>query len=583
MKFIIKLLVNTSFLLLLNTEIVLAASVSFAPLSAQYAVPISGNSEGAIRFPVVGGMVMINVPASEHAVLQLTSPTGKEYSNLSAAMPEVEFYFSSAADKNALGLLRDEWHISIPAALAGEYYLSFANTQSEDSVLPITVHHLDSSLRSGVSIGHPHQTPKAKEPIVLAAFIYNGTTPVANAVVSASLLTKDGAVAKTTLNNNAVLPDLVASDGTYTGLLIPDTEGTFFVRIDIQGKTSSGHTYHATHGRFLTIEAADEIKLTGGFRDQGIDTNNDGLFDELFFKFDYNGQHAEAAYGLQIILNASNGQEANGYGKLINNELVVSIPAAAMTQLEVDGPYQVAAVILSKEGRLLERQNNIGQTQRYMRTDWARSALQFTGLKERAVDSNNDKLVDELEVVVTVESLVSGDFGFSLDLRNSDGTMLATTAIPSAYLQKGSNDLTMKFNGVAIGQSGQDGPFVVGNALLYPNFTSSAMAYSDTLGSTRVYKCREFVQCSSDNVQTILDSLDAAVAQESIAWGVRSILKLELHLIRDSIEKERTKLALFHLNNFIASVKLSNEIFIPRVTADHLLALAEELQNALKQ
>ena len=80
-----------------------------------------------------------------------------------------------------------------------------------------------------------------------------------------------------------------------------------------------------------------------------------------------------------------------------------------------------------------------------------------------------------------------------------------------------------------------------------------------------------------------MDSLDAAVAQESIAWGVRSILKLELHLIRDSIEKERTKLALFHLNNFIASVKLSNEIFIPRVTADHLLALAEELQNALKQ
>src|SRR5690606_35264527 len=108
MRTIIKLLINSALVLWLNAGIAHSASVSFTPLSAQYNVPISGNSEGAISFPVIGGMVMISVPASKDTVLQLTLPTGKEYSNLSATSPEVEFYFSSAADKNAFGLVRDE-------------------------------------------------------------------------------------------------------------------------------------------------------------------------------------------------------------------------------------------------------------------------------------------------------------------------------------------------------------------------------------------------------------------------------------------------------------------------------------------
>lgn len=584
MRTIIKLLINSALLLLLNAGIAHSASVSFTPLSAQYNVPISGNSEGAISFPVIGGMVMISVPASKDATLQLTLPSGKKYSNFSATSPEVEFYFSSASDENAFGLLRDEWHINMPTASVGQYYLSFTNTQSEETTLPVTVHHLDSDLLSGISVGHPQRAQRAEEPMVLVAFIYDGTTPVANATVSASLLTTDGAVvANTILNNDGVLPDLVTGDGTYTGLITPDIEGTFFVRIDIQGKTALGHPYHATHGRFLTVKEANEINLTGDFQDQGVDTNNDGLFDELFFKFDYSGQYKDAAYGLQVILNASNGQEVSGYGKLINGELIVSIPATIMTQLEVDGPYQVAAVILNKEGRLLERQDNIGQTQLYVRTDWARKALQFTGLKEQAVDIDSDGLIDALEVAVTVESLVNGDFGFSLDLRSSDGAMIATTAVSSIGLQKGSNDLIMRFDGIAIGQSEQNGPFIIGNALLYPNFTSGATAYADILGSTQPYQCREFVQCSSDNIQTLLDNLDTAVVQGSIAWGVRSVLKLELSLVRNAIEQEHTRIALFNLNSFITSVKLSRGLFITRVTADHLLALAEELHDALKQ
>lgn len=583
MNTIMKSLINFAFLLLLNAGLTNAATVSLAPLSAQYAVPISGSLEGAISFPVAGGMVAISVPASEYVILKLKLPSGKEHSNLSASSTEVEFYFSPAANEDVFGLSRDEWYISMPAASAGEYNLSFTNIQSEEAVLPITVRHLDSALRSGISVGNPQQVPQAKEPVVLAAFIYDGATPVTNAMVSASLLTTDGiTVANTMLNNDGVLPDLVAGDGIYTGLLVPDIEGTFFVRIDIQGKTVFGYPYHATHGMFLTVEAANEVSLTGGFQDQGIDTNNDGLFDELFFRFDYSGQYADAVYGLQVILNASNGQEVNGYGKLVDGELVVSIPATSMNQLEVDGPYQVAAVILTKEGRLLERQDNIGQTQLYMRTEWDREMLQFRGVKEQAIDADDDGLIDGLDVTVTVESLVSGDFGFSLDLRGADGGIVVSAVVPSVYLQEGSNDLVVRFDGAAIGQSGQDGSFIIGNALLYPNFTSSATAYADTLGSTQLYQCREFVQCSGGNVQSLLDALDMAVAQRDIAWGVRSVLKLELYLVRNALEQGNTRLALFNLNSFIVSVQLSRGLLISRATADHLFALAGDLDNALK-
>src|SRR5690606_41533457 len=58
-----------------------------------------------------------------------------------------------------------------------------------------------------------------------------------------------------------------------------------------------------------------------------------------------------------------------------------------------------------------------------------------------------------------------GSFGMSLDLSGADGNMIATTAISSTYLEVGTNQLSFAFPGAAIGESGQDGPYLIGNAL----------------------------------------------------------------------------------------------------------------------
>lgn len=584
MKTITKLILGIVIIAVAVFSIATAASISLAPLSAQYAMTLDDDGAGTVRFSIIGGAVQISIPAPASAALILTTPSGSSYRNNDGPVGIVDFQFMPpTSDSSALGPQHALWLLTLPVSQAGEYTLAMTDTSRSGQVLPVTVSHPDSTLRTGASVGLGQGAHRVGKPVVVAAFVYDGTTPVSNARISAAMAMIDGTpVARTVLRDDGIAPDNAAGDGTYVGLLTPSAEGIATVRLDIHGRTADEQLYQATHGTLLTIGGTEEIQLTGEFLDEGIDLDGDGLIDALRFHFGYGGQAADVPYGLQVILEASDGQRVHGYGELISGDLVASIPASAMTALGVDGPYQVAAVILDREGRLLERLDNLGQTHTYTRSDWNRKTLQFGSVEERAVD-NNDGLIDELQIIVAVESLISGNFGMSLDLRDIDGSMLATTAISSIDLQTGTNQLHFTFPGAAIGRSGQDGPYVIGNALLYPNFHSGATAFADTLASTRPYQCQEFVECNSGDPLALLKDLDTAIGQADLAWSIRLPLQLKLSLIRATIEREHFKIATLKLNSLIATIRLTPRIVMPTATAEHLLALAAKLHQTLKE
>lgn len=583
MKTITKLLLGITITASLGFGIAAASSVSLAPLSAQYAVALESDGEGSVSFPTVGGAVQISVPAPASAALTLTTPSGMTYRNNGGSADVMEFQFMPAeSNPDALGPQHDSWLLALPLSQAGEYTLSITDISRPNQALPVVVRHLDSTLRTGATVGLGQGMHQVGKPVVVAAFVYDSATPISDATISASMAMADGTpVANVILRDDGVTPDISAGDGTYVAILTPTAEGIASVRINIRGRTITGQPYHATHGALLTVDGADDIRLTGEFLDEGVDLDGDGQFDELRLHLGYIGQLKEAPYGLRMILEASNGQRVDGYGELIGGDLVASIPASAMETLRVDGPYEVTTVILDKEGRLLERRDNLGQTRDYTRSDWGRNALRFGSVEEQAVDTDNDGLTDELHVTVAVESQVSGSFGMSLDLRGADGKMIATTAISSLYLQTGTNQLNFTFPGTAIGRSGQNGPYIIGNALLYPNFNSGTTAFADILGNTRAYQCQEFVECNSGNPLALLDRLEPEVDQARMAWSIRLLLKLELGLTRATIERGHLKQAAFKLNGFVATVRLARGLLIPRATAEHLLALAADLHQAL--
>lgn len=583
MRNMTKLFLGVAMAALLSSGSAAASSISLSPLSAQYGVALEGNGQGSVSFPLVGGAIQIDVPAPAYAVLALTTPSGTTYHSGSGSTGAVEFHFTPAeTDPDALGPQQDSWLINIPSARPGEYTLDITDSSRAGQGLPVSVRHLDSALRTGASVGLGQGAHQVGEPVVIAAFVYDGTTPVPDATISASMVMVDGTpVASAELRDDGIAPDTTVGDGTYVAVLVPNAEGTAAVRIDIHGRTATGKPYHASHGALLAVGGADELRLSGEFQDQGVDLDGDGLFDELRLHFGYSGEFDQAPYGLRVILEASNGQRVDGYGELIGGDLVASIPASVMGTLQVDGPYEVVAVILDKEGRLLERRDDLGATGDYTRSDWDRNALQFGSMTEEAVDTDADGLADELRVTVAVESLVNGSFGMSLDLSGADGNMIATTAISSTYLEVGTNQLSFAFPGAAIGESGQDGPYLIGNALLYPNFNSGATAFADVLGSTRPYQCREFVECDGGAPLALLDILDTEVGQASMSWSVRLLLKLELGLVRAAIEHGYLTKASFKLDHFVRTVRLTPRFHLPRSTAERLLAQAADLHEAL--
>ena len=350
-----------------------ASSIVLSPLSAQYGVLLETSGQGSATFPVVGGAVQIQISASSTTTLTLTTPSGTIYRNDSAPNGSMEFHFTpGTTTHHELSQHQGDWLISLPSAKPGEYTLAITDSNKAEQVLPVTVRHLESSIRTGAAVGLGQGAHQVGKPTVVTAFVFNGTTPVPDATISASMIMTDGTpVASTTLKDDGILPDITFGDGNYVALLTPNVEGAASVRIDIRGKTATGQPYHASHGALISVERADELQLSGEFQDQGVDTDGDGLFDKLQLHFGYSGTFDQASYGLRVILEASNGQQVDGYGELIGGDLVASIPASTMRTIQVDGPYEVASVILDKEGSLLDRRDNLGTTSGYTRGDWA--------------------------------------------------------------------------------------------------------------------------------------------------------------------------------------------------------------------
>lgn len=583
MRNITNLLLCMAMIALLNSGNAAASSISLSPLQAQYGVTLESGGQGTLAFPVIGGAVQIKVPALASTALALTMPSGTTFRNGGSSGGPVEFHFTSInADPDALGPQQDSWLISLPSAQPGEYTLEIIDGSYAGQLLPVSVRHLEASLRTGASVGSGQSAHKVGKPVVVAAFVFDGTNPVPDATVTASMTMADGTpVASVTLKDDGIAPDITLGDGNYVALLIPNTKGIAAVRINISGNTATGYTYHANQGAFISVESADELMLSGEFQDRGVDFDGDGLFDELQLHFGYLGRFDQASYGLQVILEASNGQRFNGYGELNGGDLIASIPASTLRTIQVDGPYEIVAVILDKESGLLERRNNFGTTNDYSRSDWDRKALTFASITEKAIDTNADGLADELQVTVTVESLINGNFGMSLDLRDLDGDLVATTALSSIYLESGANQLNFPFSGAAIGRSGQDGPYTIGNALLYPNFNSGATAFGDVLGVTKPYHCTEFIECDSGDPLVLLDIINTEVEQAHMLWTVRHILKLELGLVRRAITHGDFKKASIKLNYFMSTVRLTPNLFLPQSTAERLLNQAAELHELL--
>lgn len=331
-------------------------------------------------------------------------------------------------------------------------------------------------------------------PVVLAAALLNGETPVAGASVSVYVHPPTGPDISVTLRDDGGEADGAAGDGLYSGKFTPDAAGTYQAVAVITGTTSGGVSFkRETVTEFDVINQPS--RLTGTVQDQGVDDNFDGLLDRV--TFDVGTQtttagryrafvHLKTAGGKRIVSSAEADLPAGA------GSLTVSIEAEDLRTAGEDGPYNVVLVELDSVGDAgalpCDRLDDAGRTQAYVLSQLQRKPLILTGVTtEQGVDDNGNGRFDRLLVTVQVDALYAGFYSWNMKLSDQSGRELSFSA-GSGFLNSGLNDLTFSFDGSAIGSSGAHGPFRLGDLLL---FGTKSVVVAD-VAQTQAYRSIQF-------------------------------------------------------------------------------------------
>jgi hypothetical protein len=264
----------------------------------------------------------------------------------------------------------------------------------------------------------------------------------------------------------------------------------------------------------------------------------------------------------------------------------VTIPFGAdgiRQHLGVDGPYAITDVVLTRLGddtlgeRVADRRASFGNTQPYTLSQLQRPVTIIpAGLADEGIDTDADGLFDLLRVTFSIDTRQAGFFTWTGDLRAPDDTVLGI-ASGQGFLDAGVTTVEFLFQGLPIGESGQDGPYTVSNVAAYgpPN----AAAVLDQLGLTQAYSVSQF-----EGSAVTFAQLKAAVQAVPITTGfppaqvLRKILLVTVGLAEKAAQHGHPSLSDLFLNAFVHEVQvLVAHGRIAAADGDELIDMAERL------
>ncbi|CAN2044478.1 triacylglycerol lipase [Candidatus Magnetomoraceae bacterium gMMP-1] len=382
------------------------------------------------------------------------------------------------------------------------------------------------------------ETYASGEDVVVNATIVDGQNPVLAANVSADIRLPDNTTMNIILLDNGILPDQVADDGVYAG---------------VYNETSESGNYH-----FVVIAQDDQIpfsrekylqvpvsasgsNFSGVFSDNGIDTNSNGLFDELLIEVECNITE-DAEY---ILVGELRSSDDSLIGSLTNRvqlspglqNIGLAFDGEAIFETGMDGPYSLSLITLAEEtpdGDVLPlaELNDAYDTNNYSYRDFERTdaiLIKGTGT-DRGIDTNGNRLFDQLEVVLDLDMQTSGEYDWTARLVDSNETEIGF-ASNSGWLADGSVGITLVFDGKAIGQNLIDGPYEITDLLIFGDAESQVLfeVYTTTAYSVREFEGNKTRICLSlgDNPDNSLLRPDVDKFRFNIAESQEVTITLE--------------------------------------------------------
>ncbi|MEX2497685.1 MAG: choice-of-anchor X domain-containing protein [Wenzhouxiangellaceae bacterium] len=315
------------------------------------------------------------------------------------------------------------------------------------------------------------------EPLIINAAIADSGNPVADAQASAIIEQPDGSILSQMLNDDGIGADEVAGDGIYTGVF-GDTAQAGMYRVAFEASRSgsaSGPDFSREAFNIATVSESSS-RFDGAFADFGLDSNGNGLFNQLVVEAGVNITDA-GLYRIFGVLTDDNDNlhHANVVTELDAgpNTISLGFDGEALFRNGVDGPFRLKQLSLSEEHpdglniMPVDELIDAHSTGFYPFEAFEHAALLLPGTGTSVgVDTNGNGLFDRLDVTVDVRIEVAGFYQWSARLVDSNGTDLGLSSGSSSF-SSGLQEMSFFFDGETIGSNGVNGPYHVTGLLLF--------------------------------------------------------------------------------------------------------------------
>lgn len=219
--------------------------------------------------------------------------------------------------------------------------------------------------------------------------------------------------------------------------------------------------FHST--RLYNYSEFEEIPfvLAPPYTDYGLDTDEDGLFNELVLEVGVTALTDGVVFVNAQLYSSRGTFFASGGGAVAEGPAIVTVrfDGWRLRDLGADGPYFVDLVLYGGEYGELARDRHTTGTHRAADFDPA-LALDPARTTDRGEDSDGDGSFDFLVLDVAIEVELGGTYRVEASIRLDSGRYVSAYA-DTSFQEAGRGTLTLRFNGMALWGIGVDGPYVV--------------------------------------------------------------------------------------------------------------------------
>ncbi len=355
------------------------------------------------------------------------------------------------------------------------------------------------------------------EPLIITATVAEAGEPITDALASAIIALPDNSILALALNDDGIGADEVAGDGVYTGAFTDtDQAGMYRVAFEASRRGPAAEPEFSREAFNIATVSASSSHFDGIFADFGIDTNNNGLFNQLIVEAGVNITDS----GLYRVFGTLTDENDNlHYANVVAdldagpNTISLSFDGEALFRNGVDGPFRLSLISLSEEDpdglniMPVDDLYDAHTTQFYPYESFEHAPILLSGTgTSTGVDTNGNGLFNRLDVTVDVRIEIAGFYQWSARLVDSSGTDLGFSNGSRAF-SKGLNAMSFSYDGETIGSNGVDGPYEVTSLLL---FGAGQSLIAGKVFTTDAFTASQFEGFSNDSDgDGIPDDLDA--------------------------------------------------------------------------